>query len=59
MLITDSIKPPRVSVILPVYNSEGYLRQCLDSLLAQTFDDIEIVCVNDGSTDKSLKIIEK
>lgn len=59
MLITDSIKPPRVSVILPVYNSEGYLRQCLDSLLAQTFDDIEIVCVNDGSTDKSLKIIEE
>ena len=59
MLITDSIKPPRVSVILPVYNSEGYLRQCLDSLLAQTFDDIEILCVNDGSTDKSLKIIEK
>lgn len=59
MLITDSIKPPRVSVVLPVYNTEGYLRQCLDSLLAKTFDDIEIVCVNDGSTDKSLKIIEE
>lgn len=59
MIVTDSIKPPRVSIILPVYNTEGCLRQCLDSFLAQTFDDIEIVCVNDGSTDKSLKIIEE
>lgn len=48
---------PRVSVIVPIYNVEGYLSQCLDSILAQSLDDIEVVCVNDGSTDSSLEII--
>ena len=43
----------KLSVIVPVYNVEQYLRQCLDSILAQTFTDIEIVIVDDGSTDKS------
>ncbi len=42
---------PKVSVIIPVYNTEDYLRQCLDSVCSQTLDDIEIICVNDGSTD--------
>lgn len=46
-----------ISVILPVYNAEGYLRQCLDSLLSQTFDDFEVICIDDGSTDKSLSIL--
>ena len=46
-----------VSVIIPVYNVENYLRQCLDSLLAQTLKNIEIICVDDGSTDKSLAIL--
>lgn len=59
MLVTDSIKPPCVSVIIPVYNAQETLKQCIDSLLTQTFNDIEIVCVNDGSTDKSQKIIEE
>ena len=43
----------RLSVIVPVYNVEGYIDRCLESLHGQTFDDIEIVCVNDGSTDES------
>ena len=44
---------PKVSVVVPVYNVERYLRQCVDSLLRQTLDDIEIILINDGSTDKS------
>lgn len=48
-----------VSVIVPVYNVEKYLEQCLDSLLAQTFKNFEIICVNDGSTDNCEKILEK
>ena len=49
---------PKVSVIIPVYNTERYLRQCLDSVTKQTLHDIEIICVDDGSTDHSLKILE-
>lgn len=49
---------PRISVIVPIYNSREWLRQCLDSLLAQTFSDFEIVAVNDGSTDGSRGILE-
>ncbi len=48
----------KVSVIIPVYNVEQYLRQCLDSVVNQTLKDIEIICVNDGSTDKSLQILK-
>lgn len=44
---------PTLSIIVPVYNVEDYLNACLDSLQAQTFSDIEIVCVNDGSPDGS------
>lgn len=47
----------KVSVILPVYNCEKYLRECLDSLCKQTLRDIEIICVNDGSTDSSGEIL--
>ena len=49
----------KVSVIIPVYNVEKYLRECLDSVINQTLEDIEIICVNDGSTDNSLKILDK
>lgn len=49
--------PPAVSVVIPVYNVEKYLQKCLDSVLAQTLKDIEIVCVNDGSTDDSRNIL--
>lgn len=50
---------PKVSVILPVYNVAKYLRQSLDSLLNQTLSDIEIICVDDGSTDGSYDILEE
>ncbi|MBS5450477.1 MAG: glycosyltransferase family 2 protein [Coriobacteriia bacterium] len=46
-------RAPRVTVIVPVYNTERYLEACLDSLVNQTFSDIEILCVDDGSTDSS------
>ena len=45
---------PKISVIIPVYNVEKYLGECLDSVINQTLKDIEIICVNDGSTDNSL-----
>ena len=47
---------PTISIIVPVYNASPYLRQCLDSILAQTFRDFEAILVNDGSTDDSLDI---
>lgn len=50
---------PKVSVIIPIYNVEAYLRRCLDSVLNQTFPDFEAICVNDGSPDKSLHILEE
>lgn len=49
----------KVSIIVPVYNVDKYLEKCLDSLINQTLKDIEIICVNDGSTDTSQKILEK
>lgn len=49
----------KVSVIIPIYNVEKYLRECLDSVINQTLQDIEIICVNDGSTDNSLEILKK
>ena len=49
----------KVSVIVPVYKVEQYLRQCMDSLVGQTLQEIEIVAVNDGSPDNSLQILEE
>lgn len=49
----------KVSIIVPVYNVEQYLRQCLDSVVAQTYTDREIIIVNDGSTDSSLEICKE
>ncbi len=49
----------KVSVIIPVYNVEKYLRQCLDSVVHQTLKDIEIICVDDGSSDSSVSILEE
>ena len=48
---------PKISVIIPVYNVEQYLEECLNSIITQTFDDIEIICINDGSTDNSLNLL--
>ena len=50
---------PIVSVLVPVYNVEKYLGRCLDSIIAQTLINIEIICVNDGSTDDSLNILKE
>lgn len=49
----------KVSVIIPVYNGEKYLRQCLDSICMQSLKEIEIICVDDGSTDSSLQILQE
>ena len=49
---------PKVSVIVPVYNVEKYIEKCLDTLVSQTLDDIEIILVNDGSTDSSKEKIQ-
>lgn len=50
---------PKISAIVPVYNVEEYLSRCLDSLIEQTLQDIEIICVNDGSTDNCAQILEE
>ena len=49
----------KVSVIMPVYNSEKYIRRCLNSILNQTFQDFEIILIDDNSKDNSLKIISE
>lgn len=50
---------PKISVIVPVYNSEQYLNKCLDSIINQSYNNLEIIIVNDGSTDSSLHICQK
>lgn len=55
----ENKNPVLVSIIIPNYNAEEYLRKCLDSVVNQTLTDIEIICVNDGSTDRSLDIFEE
>lgn len=57
--IPSGTPPVKVSVVVPVYNVEKYLRTCLDFIVAQTLREIEIICVNDGSTDGSLAILEE
>lgn len=50
---------PKVSVIVPIYNAEKYLEECLESICKQTLHDIEILCIDDGSADKSAQIIDR
>lgn len=53
----ERVEEPKISVIVPVYNVEPYLRQCLKSIEEQTFEEFEVICVDDGSTDGSLEIL--
>ena len=57
--MTTATSKPKVSILVPIFNVEKYLRQCLDSIVAQTLKDVEIVCINDGSTDSSPAIISE
>lgn len=54
-----SNESPKISLLIPIYNVERYLPQCLDSAIGQTLEDIEIICINDGSTDRSPDIIRE
>ncbi len=52
------MQQPKISVIVPIYNVEKYLKQCLDSIVNQTYKNLEIIIVNDGTKDNSMKIVE-
>jgi glycosyltransferase involved in cell wall biosynthesis len=49
----------KISVIIPVYNVEQYLRECLDSVMTQSYNDYEVICINDGSTDGSMAVLKE
>ena len=53
------MKSPKVSVIIPVYNTEKYVEKAVKSIMDQTLKNIEIIIINDGSTDNSLSVIQK
>ena len=55
----NNSKVPKISIIIPIYNMEKYLNECLDSVISQTLKDIEIICINDGSIDNSLAILKE
>ena len=57
--MTWSENMPKVSVVIPVYNVEKFLKECLNSIINQSLEDIEIICVDDGSTDNSPKILKE
>ena len=54
-----SIKNEKITIIVPVYNVERYLQQCIESLINQSYENLEIILVNDGSTDASGEICDK
>lgn len=57
--ISNDFKNPKISVVVPIYNVEKYLSECLDSILNQTFKNFELICVNDKSPDNTAEILEK
>ena len=59
MNMQEMDETPKVSVIIPIYNQEKYLRYCLESVLLQNLQEIEVICVNDGSTDGSFEILSE
>jgi glycosyltransferase involved in cell wall biosynthesis len=58
-IFTKKDELPKVSIVVPVYNSAEFLPVCLDSIINQTYKNIEIICVNDGSKDNSLEILNQ
>ena len=50
---------PLVSIIVPVYNAELYIKKCIDSLIMQTYENLEIIAIDDGSLDRSLMIMNE
>ena len=58
-IMTNKTTTPEISVIMPVYNTSLYLRQSIESVINQTFTNWELICINDGSTDNSLEILEE
>ena len=58
-LCKSPVENPRVTVVMPVYNAEAFIRKSLDSLLSQTIRDIEIICIDDGSSDRSVAILQE
>ena len=57
--MNDTFNSVDFSFIIPCYNVEEYLEECLDSVINQTFTDFEVICINDGSTDGSVKILDE
>lgn len=57
LIIKEVDKKPKISLVVPVYNVENYIEKCLDSIINQSLANIEIICINDGSTDNSLEIL--
>ena len=57
-ILMYQMKEPLITVIIPVYNVEPYIRECLDSVLSQTYSNLEVLAVNDGSTDQSMAVLE-
>ena len=49
----------KISIIIPCYNVQNYIEQCLDSIINQTYFNLEMICINDGSTDNTLDILQK
>ena len=56
ILLIKICKIPRLSVIIPIFNSDKYLSSCLNSVINQTLKNIEIICIDDGSKDESIKL---
>ena len=59
LLLWEETQMPEITVIVPVYNVEQYLRRCLDSILGQSFQDFELICINDCSPDGSQAILNE
>ncbi|HEX2925590.1 MAG TPA: glycosyltransferase [Ruminiclostridium sp.] len=57
--MTDAVEIPKISILMPVYNTEKYLSRSIESVLSQTFKDFEIIAVDDGSNDNSVKLLEE